>query len=125
DAMRTNDVITAGFARRPEHLGGRVTPGQSDGTWLSNTPLRPGATYTVRTYSPDPSASSLAAIPASDFPDATLADYRVVGLPLGTQSAVQPQVEFPTFHSGGLMLNLASPYGTVAPELLRRSPYAR
>jgi transglutaminase-like putative cysteine protease len=125
DAVRTNDVIAAGFARHPEHLGEGVSPGQSDGTWRSSAPLRPGQTYTVRTYSPDPSASSLGAIPASDYPDAALADYRVVGLPPGAQTGVQPQIEFPPFHSGGPLLNLASPYGTIGGELVRGSPYVR
>jgi transglutaminase-like putative cysteine protease len=125
NAMRTNDVIAAGFARRPAHVGANVTPGQSDGTWRSSTTLRPGETYTVKTYSPAPSAANLTKIPAADYPDATLADYRVVGLPPEAQTTAQPEIEFPPFHSGGPVLNLASPYGTIGAQLVRTSPYER
>jgi transglutaminase-like putative cysteine protease len=125
DAMRTTDVIAAGFARRPAHLDQGVDQALGDGTWTASAPLRPGQTYTVSTYSPRPSATQLAAVPAGAYPDAPLADYRVVGLPPSPAARFnRPELEFPRFHSGGLILNLASPYGPIGASLVRSSPYA-
>ena len=119
--MRSADVIAAGMAERPAHLRA-VIPGQSDGTWVTDAPLHPGASYTVRTYSPRPSAAQLNAIAAADYPDSPLADYRVVELP----GSVPAQLDFPPLHAGGPVLTLEpGPYGTNGVALLRRSPYAR
>jgi hypothetical protein len=38
---------------------------------------------------------------------------------------IRPQVEFPPFHSGGPVLNLSEPYGSVGERLVRQSPYKR
>jgi protein-glutamine gamma-glutamyltransferase len=126
EAMKTTAVIAAGTASRPQQIDAAVTPGVSAGTWTSSQPLSPGSTYTVSTYSPDPPAAQLQAIPATAYPDAALADYRVVELPPGLGKASSGgDVEFPPFHSGGPALNLAEPYGAIGGELVRRSPYAR
>jgi transglutaminase-like putative cysteine protease len=125
-AMRTRTVIAAGSATLPERVDAAVQPGKSPGTWVTNQPLAPGSTYTVSTYSPAPSAAQLQAIPATAYPDAALADYRVVGLPPARGNAyARPQVEFPPFHSGGPALNMTEPYGAIGARLVRQSPYAR
>ncbi len=124
-AIRTTNVIAAGTAARPNHLGA-VIPGQTGGTWLTSAPLRPGATYTVKTYSPRPSPAQLTAVPASAYPDSALADYRVTALPASPLTHYNlPELDFPPFHSGQPVLNLASPYGTNGVAILRGSPYAR
>ncbi|MBV9536698.1 MAG: transglutaminase domain-containing protein [Solirubrobacterales bacterium] len=124
-AMRTTAVIAAGYSRRPAHVDAVVLPGESSGTWTASAPLAPGASYTVSTYSPRPSPAQLQAIPARAYPDAPLADYRVVDLPSQSAAYGKPQVELPPFHSSGLVLNLAEPYGPIGGQLLRQSPYAR
>ncbi len=112
-------------AQRPAHLGA-VDQTQSLGTWVASAPLHSGQTYTVKTYSPRPTAAELAAIPAGAYPDAPLADYRVVGLPASALAHYNlPEIEFPTFHSGGPALNLSGPYGTNGVALVMHSPYAR
>jgi protein-glutamine gamma-glutamyltransferase len=131
EAMRTTAVIAAGAAHRPEHIDAAVSPGQSAGTWTTSQPLSSGSTYTVSTYSPDPTPTQLQTIPATAYPDASLADYRVVGLPPGQSGTccntpqVSPEIEFPPFHSAGPVLNMAEPYGSIGARLMRRSPYAR
>jgi transglutaminase-like putative cysteine protease len=125
-AMRTTAVIAAGYARRPDHVGAPVLPGESNGTWTAAAPLAPGETYTVSTYSPRPLPAQLQAIPARDYPDAALAAYRVVDLPAAPGSSyAKPQIELPRFRSPGPILNLSQPYGPIGGELLRQSPYER
>jgi transglutaminase-like putative cysteine protease len=126
EAIRTTTVIAAGTAGRPQHVDAAVSPGQSAGTWTTNQPLSSGATYTVSTYSPDPSTAQLEAIPATAYPDAELADYRVLQLPpVDGAPNEQPQIEFPPFHSAGPVLNLAEPYGAIGARIVHQSPYAR
>jgi transglutaminase-like putative cysteine protease len=126
EAIRTTTVIAAGTASRPQHIGPTVSPGQSAGTWTTNQPLSSGETYTVSTYSPQPSAAQLDAIPATAYPDAALANYRVVGLPAQRSSfSSTPQIDFPPFHSAGPVLNMTEPYGAIGERLVRQSPYAR
>jgi uncharacterized membrane protein len=124
EAMRTSAVIAAGTAFRPQHVDAAVSPGQSAGTWTTNRPLSSGSSYRVSTYSPDPSPAQLEAIPATAYPDAPLADYRVVGLP-PVRGNVTPEIEFPPFQSAGPVLNMAEPYGSIGLRLVRQSPYAR
>ncbi|MGN6166949.1 MAG: DUF3488 domain-containing protein [Solirubrobacteraceae bacterium] len=106
EAMKTQAVIAAGAANRPTHIDAAVSPGQSAGTWTTNQPLATGSTYDVSTYSPTPSATQLQAIAATAYPDAALADYRVVGLPpapvnpnpsCNTPQA-SPEIELPPFN---------------------------
>lgn len=133
EAMKTKTVIAAGAAGRPQHIDASVSPGQSAGTWTANQALAPGSTYNVSTYSPNPSPTQLQAIPATAYPDAALANYRVVGLPPASGNRtpccdtpqLNPEIEFPPFHSGGPVLNMAEPYGAIGERLLRHSPYAR
>jgi transglutaminase-like putative cysteine protease len=125
-AMRSTAVIAAGAALRPQQIDAAIAPGKSAGTWTANQPLAPGSTYTVATYSPAPSRAQLQAISATAYPDAALADYRIVGLPPVRGNAnIRPQVEFPPFHSGGPVLNMAEPYGAIGAKLVRQSGYAR
>lgn len=124
-AMKTTDVVAAGLAAPPEHAG-TVNQGPSQGTWVASSPLHPGQTYTVKTYSPRPTAAELGAIPTSAYPDASLADYRVVGLPASAlTNGYAPQVEFPIFHSDGPALSVTNPYGVNGIEFVEHSPYAR
>jgi transglutaminase-like putative cysteine protease len=59
-AMRTNQVVAAGFASTaPAHLNTAPQPGVSAGTWTTPTALGPGDTYTVRVYVPHPTTSQL------------------------------------------------------------------
>ncbi len=125
EAMRTTQVIAAGAARRPAHIDAPLRPGVSAGTWVAGSALAPGSSYSVSTYSPRPSSAQLNAIPASEYPDAALANYRVLGLPSQGAAYPSPQIEFPPFHASGPALNMTSPFGAIGDRLIRNSPYAR
>ena len=64
--------------RRPSLPG--VRPGAGPGTWVSDRPLTTGSSYSVRTYSPHPSAAELSGA-GTRYPDASLAVYRRMALP--------------------------------------------
>jgi len=113
EAMRTTEVIAAGTAQRPAHIDAPLRPSVSGGTWVASSALAPGSTYAVSTYSPRPSSAQLSAIPASAYPDAALANYRVVGLPSQGPAYPSPQIELPPFHSSGPALNMTSPFGAI------------
>ncbi len=56
--MRTTDIIAAGYASEPA-IAQNVVAGTSAGTWTTASPLGPGTSYRVLTYSPMPSAAQL------------------------------------------------------------------
>ncbi len=96
-AMRTADVIAAGFASTPQRVGEGVSPGDSPGTWTSGSPLGPGDSYTVSTYSPHPTGAELASA-GTDYPATAVADELTIMVP--TDSLTDrglPQLEFPRF----------------------------
>jgi transglutaminase-like putative cysteine protease len=122
-AIRTTEVIAAGFAASPEHVGEAVSPGASAGTWTAGTPLGPGDSYTVSVYSPRPTGAELAATGA-DYPAAAVADELTIGVPTGGLTIGSlPEVEFPPFHSSGPIGNVIGPYDVSGLQLLQDSPY--
>lgn len=95
-AVRTNEIIGAGYAGEPGHLAQAVLPGASAGTWVAPASLQPGDSYEVTTYSPRPSETQL---------QAAGTDYGRSGLP-GELTMVLPrlhdadqQIIFPPFGS--------------------------
>jgi transglutaminase-like putative cysteine protease len=130
-AMKTNNVIAAGVAEIPDHAG-LADGGSSPGTWTISSGLGPGDSYTVRVYSPHPTASELEDA-GSDYQGAVFTQYLTLQIPLRT--AVDPQglevppglvpprtatVSFPIF---GMRPNPA--YGAETLAELRASPYAQ
>jgi transglutaminase-like putative cysteine protease len=138
--MTSTAVIAAGYAGPPTVPGG-AAPGQAGaGTWVSYEPLRPGSSYTVETYSPHPSAGSLAHAHGG-YPNDALAAYRTLTIPeRGAPSVAYPRITFapfraghkPAVQEGGADITRvleASPYGPVfalARQLAAdvRTPYA-
>ena len=129
--MRTTDVIAAGVASAPDHIG--AVPGESAGTWQAATDLGPGDSYAVTTYSPRPSHRQLATTanayraealgPSSDV----LGTYRSMLVPVTPRSGapVPVQVVFGAFHSpAGIQVNTAAPIIATGDELVANSPYA-
>jgi hypothetical protein len=121
--MRTTDVIVAGFASTPQHVGEGVSPGVSAGTWTAGTPLGPGDSYKVSTYSPHPTGAELAAA-GTGYPATAVADELTINVPTnGLTVGGLPEVEFPRFHSSGPIVNVIGPYNLSGLELIQDSPY--
>jgi protein-glutamine gamma-glutamyltransferase len=121
--MRTNNVIAAGFASTPQQVGEGVSPGVSAGTFTSGSPLGPGDSYTVSSYSPHPTGAELASAGA-DYPGNAVADELTINVPTGGLTiGGLPQLEFPPFHSSGPIVNVIGPYSVSGLELLQDSPY--
>jgi len=124
-AVRTTDVIAAGFASSPQHVGEGVSPGASAGTWTAGTPLGPGDSYTVSVYSPHPTGAELA-VAGADYPSTAVADELTIDVPTGGLTIGSlPEVEFPPFHSSGPISNVIGPYDVSGLQLLQDSPYPR
>jgi transglutaminase-like putative cysteine protease len=97
--MTSSAVIASGYAAAPTSLPGGARPGDGPGTWVSNRPLTAGSSYSVRTYSPDPSAAELTDA-GTGYPNASLAVYRRMALPQVDEPAgLYPQLVFAPFHS--------------------------
>jgi transglutaminase-like putative cysteine protease len=122
-SMRTIDVIGAGYAARPDHLESEVTGGYSPGTWIAGSDLQPGDSYSITTYSPQPTPEQLTADIGTP-PDELLAGYRSMILP-AAGSLAPPDVTFPPFHSTLPIQSIIGIYGGGGTALVRRSPYAR
>ena len=59
--MSSPEVVAAGVAADPpSHLPGYTIPGNSAGTWTLAEPLRPGDSYLISAYAPDPTPRSCA-----------------------------------------------------------------
>jgi hypothetical protein len=123
-AMRTKQVIAAGTANAPQHLAQLIAPGASVGTWTVSSPLGPGDSYTVTTYSPHPSAAELEASTAGDSLQVQAGDYTAIELPTPIGAQVPPVVAFPLFHSGATPRAVVSGYGADGGALVASSPYA-
>jgi transglutaminase-like putative cysteine protease len=97
--MTSSAVIASGYAAAPTSLPGGVRPGDGPGTWVSDRPLTTGSSYSIRTYSPEPSAAELSH--AGDrYPNASLAGYRRMALPQANEPVgLLPQLVFAPFHS--------------------------
>ena len=78
-AMKTTNVIAAGFALQPTHIASAVSTGVSPGTWTTGTQLGPGDSYQVSVYDPHPTSGQLETA-GQDYPD-TLIGYRAMFLP--------------------------------------------
>lgn len=123
EGMRTPQVIAAGYASQPTHIGEGVLPGVSPGTWTAGAPLGPGDAYSVSTYSPRPTAGELIAA-AQSYPQTGLADELTLQLPAGGFATTRPEVEFPAFRSGLPLNNVVGPYNISGLQLIESSPYA-
>jgi transglutaminase-like putative cysteine protease len=125
-AMKTPYVIAAGTAAPPVHVPEGYTPGISPGTWVAGSTLGPGASYTVRTYSPHPSAEQLAAVTADKYSVAqTLPGDLSIDLPAPRRSIGNPPVvQFGAFHSP-IAVQAYNPPGQPAVGLIDASPYGR
>ncbi|HEY1520704.1 MAG TPA: transglutaminase-like domain-containing protein [Solirubrobacteraceae bacterium] len=101
-AMKTTQIVAAGYALAPQHLSGSPLPGDSLGTWMSTSQLGPGDTYTVQVYTPHPSATKLARA-GTDYPSDIRDEDLELTMPQNPPGdQVLPQrVVFPTFHSKG------------------------
>ncbi|HLY48874.1 MAG TPA: transglutaminaseTgpA domain-containing protein [Solirubrobacteraceae bacterium] len=122
--MRSSSLIAAGSSARPAHLGRPVLSGFSLGTWTSPTPLEPGDSYTVRVYSPDPSASQLRSA-GTDY--ASLAPgYRTILLTpaLAAGGDASAQLVFPTFHSPEPVVNAIGEPRASGRSVVEHSAYA-
>jgi protein-glutamine gamma-glutamyltransferase len=123
-AMQTTDVIAAGLASMPQHVSEGVVRGFGDGTWTAGAELHPGDSYTVTTYSPNPTAAQLNEA-GDDYPTALLAGDRSMLLPPTPSSSGAPAIVFPPFHSGQPVQSVIGIYGNDGTALVRSSPYGR
>ncbi len=97
-AMRTNQVVAAGYAPLPPaHLNTAPQPGVSVGTWTSPTALGPGDSYTVRVYVPHPTSSQLEHAGNGYLDEVRQADLSA-GLPQPDGKTIET-VQFPPFGS--------------------------
>jgi hypothetical protein len=115
--MQSLDVVGAGYTSPLRGLDGVTAPGSDPGTWVARRELGPGTGYTVSSYSPNPQAAQLRALPPRGYPDLATAPYRMLtipesGLPTG---AGLTQIVFPVWHTGGAF----------GQQIVRASPYAR
>ena len=130
-AMTTTDVIAAGYAYQPTHLPGLALSGVGAGTWLSTTQLGPGASYSVRVYTPAPTAHQLStaydgALGSPAFPWPALAGYLTLSLPQPTSSQLPPQsVLLAPYGSRAPPQNLSDVTSVSGPGAIADSPYAR
>jgi hypothetical protein len=126
EAMKTTTVIAAGAASKPAHVPEGVAEGISPGTWTAGALLGPGASYTVKTYSPHPSAGQLASA-GSAYPAAALAGDMSMELPR-TPATIgnAPEVTFAPFHAArAVSILIPGTAGEDATQMLQDSPYAR
>ncbi len=128
-AMKTTDVIAAGFASAPVHISEGVAPGVSPGTWTTGAPLVPGDSYTFSSYSPSPSETQLQAFGPdylSNIQVPDISDELTIALPPTDLTVGRPpQVQFAPFHSGRPPQNVIGPYSISGQQLIAGSPYAR
>jgi transglutaminase-like putative cysteine protease len=81
-AMRSSEIIAAGYAQPRGLVQSEFRPGPAPGTLVATQELPPGTSYSVQTYSPRPDAAQLAAAARRPYPEAELAPYRRLELPL-------------------------------------------
>jgi transglutaminase-like putative cysteine protease len=129
--MKTTEVIAAGTASEPQHVGEGVGLGVSAGTWTTaGSSLQPGDSYTVSTYSPRPTGSQLGAVSATDYttgyPASDFVDELTIGLPSnGLTVGRGPEVLFAPFHSGQAPQDVTAVSGGSGLALIEGSAYAR
>jgi protein-glutamine gamma-glutamyltransferase len=123
-AMKTNNVIAAGFAQQPSKVPTSLIPGETPGTWTAATKLGPGDSYAVQVYDPHPSPGQLAAA-GTDYSVAPVAGYRTMVLPSRANSLRPIQVVFPAFHSHQPVLSPLGGFGHETAATVATSPYGR
>ena len=129
--MKTTEVIAAGTASEPQHVGEGVGVGVSAGTWTTaGSSLQPGDSYTVSTYSPRPTGSQLGAVSATDYtagyPASDFVDELTIGLPSNSLTVGRgPEVLFAPFHSGQAPHDVTAVSGASGLALIEGSAYAR
>ena len=119
-AMKTTNVIAAGFASQPTHISSAVSAGASPGTWTTNTQLGPGDSYQVSVYDPHPTSGQLETA-GQDYPD-TLIGYRALFIPA---TAAGTELVFPTFGSHERLQSFGVPPQSHPVRLIKTSPYGR
>ncbi|HEX4671817.1 MAG TPA: transglutaminase domain-containing protein [Solirubrobacteraceae bacterium] len=119
-AMKTTNVIAAGFAGQPIHISSAVAPGLSPGTWNTTAQLGPGDSYEVTAYDPHPTGGQLETA-GDDYSDA-LIGYRSLFLP---HTAVGTEIAFPAFGSHDQVQSFGVPPQAHPELLVKRSPYGR
>jgi len=119
-AMKTNNVIAAGYASQPTHISSGVSAGVSPGTWTTNTQLGPGDSYQVSAYDPHPTSGQLETA-GEDYPD-TLIGYRALFIPA---TAAGTELVFPTFGSHEHLQSFGVPPQSHPARLMKTSPYGR
>ncbi len=133
-AIRSQQVIGAGYSVAPVHLSQAVEPGVTVGTWQAPAGLQPGDSYQITTYSPRPTVAQLRGV-GDRYPAFGLLGDLTMILP-GYGTPDQP-ILFPPFatHSPPVSLNTptvstkadvdASPYGPVYALAMRLRAHAR
>ncbi len=122
--MSSANVIAAGVAAAPTHLGSVPVPGASTGTWVASTPLHPGDSYLVDAYTPAPSPRELRRA-GSVYPAALPPGYRSISLPAAAPPPSPSRlIEFAPFRAGPpyAAVGATGEHGTA--RLLERSSYA-
>jgi protein-glutamine gamma-glutamyltransferase len=119
-AMKTTNVIAAGFASQPTHIASTVSPGQSPGTWTSGRQLGPGDSYEVSVYDPHPTSGQLETA-GDDFSDVAIS-YRALFLP---QTAAGTEVVFPAYGSHEHVRTFEVPPQARPRQVVQHSPYGR
>jgi transglutaminase-like putative cysteine protease len=132
-AIRTQQIIGAGYSDAPVRIPQAVESGAAAGTWQAPSGLQPGDSYEITTYSPRPSLAQLQK--AGDrYPVSGLLANLTMILP-GNGTPDQP-ILFPPFatRSPPVAMNTnviakadidASPYGPVYALAMRLRAHAR
>jgi transglutaminase-like putative cysteine protease len=122
--MQTTQLIAAGTAAQPQHLAAPALPGTSAGTWLSQTALDTGDTYTVQVYTPHPSPARLARA-GDNYPVGLRQSDLTLILPQSPGPAIAAQtVLFPAFGSHELPRDQSEPDRSDGIAAIADSPYA-
>ncbi len=119
-AMRTSDVIGAGFSSPPRDISQQVVTGVGPGTWAVTSDLQPGDSYKIVTYSPHLTDAQLGSAgieyPAVALQGDLTIELSSIGLP-------DEQVLFAPFGSHIAPQSIANPTGTGGIAALKSSPY--
>ncbi len=118
-AVRTEQVIGAGYSVAPVHLAQAVEPGLAAGTWLAPAGLQPGDSYEITSYSPHPTLAQLQAV-SSRYPVAGLLGDLTMILP-GYGTPDQP-ILFPPFATNSAPVAMTTP-SVLAKADVASSPY--
>ncbi|HTP20881.1 MAG TPA: transglutaminase domain-containing protein [Solirubrobacteraceae bacterium] len=125
-AMTTTQVIAAGDAQPPQHLSGTAMPGDSAGTWRSTAKLGPGASYTVRVYTPHPSAAKLGRT-GTNYPAEIAESDLALTMPQNppADGVAAQKVVFPSFGRHATPVDQTDPTSFTGAAAVRSSPYSQ